>query len=64
MSLPLDKQDATPVRVGTVRYSELRQALVKDAKVSLTTSPSNFGHAMLSRATAADAPKRPRRHCL
>jgi len=45
MSLPLGKQDATPLRSGTPRYSELRQALVKDAKVSLPTFPSNFGHA-------------------
>lgn len=45
MTFPLGKQDATPLRSGTLRYSELRQTLVKDAKVTLPTFPRNFGHA-------------------
>lgn len=43
--LPLGKQDATPLRQGTPRYSELRQLLVKDSQVSLPPAPANFGHA-------------------
>lgn len=45
MSLHLGKRDATPVRSGTPRYAELRQALVKDSQVTLPPFPSNFGHA-------------------
>ena len=45
MTLHLGKQDATSLRSGTVRYSELRQSLVKDSQVTLPTFPANFGHA-------------------
>lgn len=45
MSLPLGKQDATPLRSGTARYSDFRLALVKDPQVSLPPFPANFGHA-------------------
>lgn len=45
MTLHYGKQDATPLRPGAVRYSELRPALVKDSQVTLPPFPRNFGHA-------------------
>lgn len=45
MTLHLGKQPATELRSGTVRYSELRQALIKDPAVTLPPFPANFGQA-------------------
>jgi hypothetical protein len=45
VTLHLGKRDATPLRAGTPRYSELRSALIKDSKISLPRFPENFGHA-------------------
>lgn len=42
----LGKHDATPLKSGTIVYSEIRKALVKDSAVTLPVLPSNFGQAM------------------